>query len=409
MARSRIVRRESLWSRITSAPFDLWLSLNESIESIEWDDYVYSIAIPSGTLSNLLLLFCRLAVDTSESTNKVSIGMSLLRGGEGGEIFASDYTRRNGSRAQTIIYVATWMFGIILLLISFTNALAVYASRKRYTLFSRPLDKVLDTPSCSIVELPNTGKQTAYEDESPSFLSLIWKALSPAESKSVVSKEMAQVWVLDVWEPSLFSLYFFCTFSPLNAFSIWFGPLSVFMELLLIPILSASFYLIATMFVVQQKDKSIINAEVLSEYDKQVVRPLVSVPKREAMVGTDGTVTFFLPSLHKQYRDQNLLSQRDTVSLSTPQSNSVASKQHATVPIYGAPIFPSSLGTANSIRRRTGVPEQKLHYNAAGYFTSQPLDFGETDDSYNQSSSPLLLRNQSKLLQRLQRQKRGNV
>lgn len=61
----RLVRKESLWSRVKSAPFDFLLSVSESIETIHWDSLTKSVAVPGGIAATLVLLLCRIAVDRS--------------------------------------------------------------------------------------------------------------------------------------------------------------------------------------------------------------------------------------------------------------------------------------------------------------------------------------------------------
>jgi hypothetical protein len=56
----KIVRKQTLWNRLSSLPFDFWLSSSEYLELVDWDSKAYSVAIPSGAICNVLLLICRL-------------------------------------------------------------------------------------------------------------------------------------------------------------------------------------------------------------------------------------------------------------------------------------------------------------------------------------------------------------
>ncbi|VVT58959.1 uncharacterized protein SAPINGB_P006470 [Magnusiomyces paraingens] len=176
-----------------------------------------------------------------------------------------------------------------------------------------------------------------------------------------------------------------------------------------IPILSLFLYLLIDMFISLQKDEKAIHGEFISEYEKQVVKPLISASKRDAMVGSDGSVDFYLPLKNTKYDEKNLLTQRDALENSLINNNNNHRNEpiysnYEAIQVYGTPVFPSSLGIANAIRRRSGMPEHELHYNIAGYYTSKPLDCLDSESEIidtKQTPYYQFSARQSKLLRRI--------
>ena len=60
MPSQRLIRRQSLASRLSSYPQDLLLSLNEAYELLEWDSLSDSLAIPFGVCFNGIYIFVKL-------------------------------------------------------------------------------------------------------------------------------------------------------------------------------------------------------------------------------------------------------------------------------------------------------------------------------------------------------------
>lgn len=312
----------------------------------------------------------------------------------------------------------------MLIIVSLGNALFCYSRTKKYSLVDRPLDKVPDTPSCRKVPYENTTDQS--ESLSNVQASPIKKAFDSLLSFSSVSsatpptfnqdgEEIPEIWVLDVWDPPLFNLILMAIYSPLNVLLIWYGPLTFFIIVVLLPLQSYYLYTLTNLFLVQQKDRTILHSEVLSEYEQKVVRPVVSAARRDAAIGVDGEVQFYAPSLNHQFRLQNTHSSRSSTSTSSLASSPPFKLTHpaAESQLLGSPVFPSSLGAANSVRERSSLPPFKLTYNPAGYYTGTPnqsLSSSPVASASRRSSeyhnSPLSRKSESSLFRRLHKSAR---
>lgn len=102
--KSRLVRKESLWSRLKSAPFDFLLSVSETIETIHWDSLTYTLAIPGGVAGNVILLLCRVLVDRSYTTSASQSSLSSW-GSSGDDIFASSVRSSASSWIYAIVSI----------------------------------------------------------------------------------------------------------------------------------------------------------------------------------------------------------------------------------------------------------------------------------------------------------------
>jgi len=91
MPPQRLIRRQSLWERVSSYPHDLLLSLNESYELLEWDSLSDTLSIPLGIGLNGLYLIARCDQQQQASSyyeKDVFEGSRVSRSGDGGGIFA---------------------------------------------------------------------------------------------------------------------------------------------------------------------------------------------------------------------------------------------------------------------------------------------------------------------------------
>lgn len=297
--------------------------------------------------------------------------------------------------------------------VSFANALFVYTRTRKYSLAGRPIDKMPDTPSCRKIEYDDSYEATISESASP-IKKVIDTVLSKASTKQDTpvsfpsSSSSNEIWVLDVWDPPLFNLYLMAVYSPLVVLLLWYGPLTFFVIAVFLPALSFYLYTMTKLFQVQQKDRTILHSEVLSEYEKTVVRPIVSAARRDASIGVDGEVAFYAPSLNHQFKVQPLRRPTSTTTstASTFVGSGSPSKTEQQQPLLGSPVFPQSLGAANSIRERQSLPPFKLQYNPAGYYTGTPIDSSLNTSSsgrYNSEyhNSPLSRKSESSLFRRL--------
>lgn len=423
----RIVRQESLFSRIKSAPLDIWLSLNESIETIEWDSYVYTVGIPAAVILDVTLLVCRVIIEMMDYSSKSTLNKSRDQ-----DVLLSSYDRSGGnllgwlsrrrsnfdddalfsndgqsislqSRLKAFFYGITSFTALIIILLGLANAWLVFNKTRTYTLLSRPLDKKPDTSSCRKIKISLENDNIPDEDRESDdphnynpFLKLFeaikkfTKGSNISNDSSDPSSRYTEVWALDMWDPPVFNLYILSVFSPITIICVWFGPLSFFNILFITPLTSALLYFIVKMFLTKDKDKTIINSQVLQEYDDQIVKPIFSKARQDVSIGADGSVDFFLN--RQQYIPSSAIKKHSSTSsehLYDEYSTSETPRKPPPETLLSTPVFPSSLAVENSIRRKSGMPLRKLQYNPAGYFTVQPQEPQPFDfDSISATDSP---------------------
>jgi Protein of unknown function (DUF2418) len=150
---------------------------------------------------------------------------------------------------------------------------------------------------------------------SPGFFSTLtaFQPFRPSTPTLSEDGSKAQVWQLSIWDPSTFSLNTFW-YTRRNTFnSSWFSPLHLLIieylsqtslfaaiciltlntiQVLPIPDLLTQLSLLISFATTQQKDKTTLYTQVLSEYDTKFIEPRISVKKRD--IGTS-TPTFNTP------------------------------------------------------------------------------------------------------------------
>lgn len=305
------------------------------------------------------------------------------------------------------------MLAYTLILVSVLNAFFVLTRTRKYSLAGRPIENVPDTPSCrkeiyeEVVEYDDDSGVASMTETMQSPAKKVWSYLSG--TPTVVDPPSAQpqqteIWVVDVWNPPLFNLYLFAVFSPLSVLIVWYGPVCFFNYVILIPLLNGGLYSYTTRFLVVQKDKTIVHSEVIAEYDAAVVRPIVSAARRDVSIGADGSVAWYDAGLNHQFKAQRAPTMQlrraaaSNSSLSHSMYGSSSSSPAPDAPL-GSPVFPASLGAANVQRQRHALPQYKLQYNSAGYYTGTPIRNEETGMGRGDENSPLSRK--SGLLRRL--------
>lgn len=356
--KKRIVRKEPLGTRLLAKPFDWWLQFNELVETVEWESYASLISIRGALVSNALLYICRVVADTHGLNFRSLFSNSY----DQDDIFEQDIS---SNKLVILLCNTIIIIGVLLVVISVFNTFLAFREHRQYTLLGRDINNRPQSSSSILVKIPIDGSSSVQNvTEIPQDLSIDLDN-SYTESKEDL-KPFIYAWALNVWDPPAFCLYYFSVFSPINAFGLWFVPISPTL-LLLLALVSFVLYNVIQYFLTLQKDKEIIQKEVFAEYETQIVKPLISVPTQDAMVGSDGSVDFFLPSLNNQYKihTRHANSQADTEDHSPLISFPKA--------VQSAPVFPSSLKIANAVRRQSGLLETKLYYHPSGYFTGNEV------------------------------------
>ncbi|KAK5633852.1 hypothetical protein RRF57_009566 [Xylaria bambusicola] len=161
----------------------------------------------------------------------------------------------------------------------------MYRSRK-YRLFEADVEKKLETHSARRVRV-----QSSPVSSSP--LRLLADVISPESAESRAHPDSTRdVWEISMWDPLPICLRIFCLFGPGNILVyMMFLPLApldtrpsvtVFNCLVLQVILSVQLLLFQSRFSQQNKDSSVIQKEVMHEYDTKLVHPLMYPTVRDA-------------------------------------------------------------------------------------------------------------------------------
>ncbi|EPX71866.1 uncharacterized protein SOCG_03802 [Schizosaccharomyces octosporus yFS286] len=235
---AKLIRRTSLKSRILNFPINLFISISEDFDSVEWDKISERWSIPLSLVSNILFIFIRAYAENTKTRSNRS------------QLFVGTKTAKATS---------SWFRGILsfisLCLVAFSIINTVscfYFQKKAYRTLPQPDKNIPTTPGLRPVQL------------------------EPNEQKS---------FELVVWSPNIFSLYFSCLFSPIHLLILWVyiqSPKIIFLSI----IFSLLLYFVARKFVDMIKGRDCLHQQVFYEYDKKFVEPRLSVAKRDVATNT---------------------------------------------------------------------------------------------------------------------------
>lgn len=286
----RLIRRRPLVERIKAYlnPFDFLLWLSEELDSNDWEQWEKELANPIGLLLNVVFLIAR--ANSAYST-----------GNGGDDVFGDDMVYTPwlawfvglplSAGQMTVVKVGLYQAAFlvhILSLLSFVNTAYTFYRQRHYRLFENSIDAPPSTPSAHRVRV-----DTSPIASSPlRFLSSIL-ARENAEARSHPDATR-DVWEVKVWDPIPFTLRMFCLFSPGHVLVYWlFLPTAIsdprpsttiMTTVVLVGLLSAQMLLLQSSFSQQSKDASVIQKEVMNEYDTKYVHPRTQPQMRD--VGT---------------------------------------------------------------------------------------------------------------------------
>ncbi|OLL22381.1 Meiotically up-regulated gene 154 protein [Neolecta irregularis DAH-3] len=155
------------------------------------------------------------------------------------------------------------------------NCVCAYSKSRTYRLFEKEEEPT--TPNAKLVNVDNSPGQF----------------LRDLAGRQTPNGEV--VWEVKIWDPEMFSIAIFCSFSPIHVLNIWSHTVtfSLFQNALLSAMLLTLTYLYDT----KLKDKSLIASEAFREYNSKFVSPRLSVAKRDVGISTDGSISVSSPSL----------------------------------------------------------------------------------------------------------------
>ncbi|KAI0866546.1 hypothetical protein F4860DRAFT_508942 [Xylaria cubensis] len=261
----RLVRKRSFMERVKAMlnPMDFLLWLSEEVETHEWS----SKAV--GTQLGLAMNFAFL----------------IARANSGGTRVADPVFDDGGSSTGWLAYL---IGAIVWFLIGFSGINAYYTMyrSRTYRLFEADVEKKPESRSARRVRV-----QSSPVSSSP--LRLLADVISSESAESRAHPDSTRdVWEIAMWDPLPISLRLFCLFSPGHIFIyMMFLPLApldarpsvtVFKCLVLQVIMSVQLMLFQSRFSQQNKDSSVIQKEVMHEYDTKIVHPLMYPTVRDA-------------------------------------------------------------------------------------------------------------------------------
>ncbi|PBP24114.1 hypothetical protein BUE80_DR005000 [Diplocarpon rosae] len=336
----RLVRRRPTIQRIKDYlnPGDFLLYVSEEFETRDWDSKQF--ATPLALVLHISLLIAR-----------ANTGTSLGSGQD--DVFGDDY-----SGTGWLSYIATlvvWTLSIF----SITNATYTFTRKRHYRLFELDIDQSQSTPSAQRVRVDSSPV-------SSSPLRLLTSILGDTSAESRAHPDATRdVWEIATWDPIPICLRLFCFFSPGHVLVYWlFLPIvaadprpsvTVFTTILLQVLLSSQLCILQVYFSQQEKDTSIIQKEVMSEYNIKYVHPRlnplvrdVATQYSDAGTGTeyegDGEVDIYTPSviLKRGFRTNPNPNYAKHVD---PDNSTVISRQSSPAPFYTRSAFNSREST----------------------------------------------------------------
>ncbi|KAI1185960.1 hypothetical protein F5B17DRAFT_441461 [Nemania serpens] len=372
----RLVRKRPFTERVKAMlnPMDFLLWLSEEIETHDWSSRTV------GTQLGLAMNFAFL----------------ISRANSGGTRVADPVFDDGAGTSGWLAYLTGT---IVWFLIGFSSVNAYYTMyrTRKYRLFEADVEKKPETRSARRVRV-----QSSPVSSSP--LRLLADVLSPESAESRAHPDSTRdVWEIAMWDPLPISLRLFCLFSPGHILVyIMFLPLApldarpsvtVFNCLVLQAILSVQLMLFQSRFSQQNKDSSVIQKEVMHEYDTKFVHPLMYPTVRDAGTqfsrddfGNDtdlvevGTPTVQLRRGFKTRPNPNYTKHIDPDMTGSSHLNSVMKQGFSTPPVatrqagqFGSDLRSRAFSTTKTAQRSTPGPtplreasSRSVAYNSTG-------------------------------------------
>lgn len=303
---------------------------------IDWESQALSTSLPIGGACNGLLFLCR--IYSSLSKPKI----------DDDDIFSKSTRSPKGLPSRRPLLTGAFsLISLVLVTVGVVNTILCAKRRRKYTLLGRSASKDPGTPSAQKV---NYKEPDLSDDSSPSSENL---------------------WQLNMWDPPRFNMYFCAVYSPLHIVYILYSPLSIFLPFFL-AITSAFLVAIVYMYETLIKDKSILHSEVLGEYEKKIVRPVIASVRRDVSIGSDGSVETYAPSTNSQFIQRDVRESKSRVTL-TPTKDRPWQPSSSRTLRHRASVNSLNLSSAPRLRYSTPLdPSSPLSRKSArGHSNSQ--------------------------------------
>lgn len=293
------------------------------------------------------------------------------------------------------------------MIISLTNAFYTVTRTRKYRLFAASVEVKPSTPSARRVKVD----QSSSSPSTP--LRYLASILAPETPESRAHPDKASdVWELSVWDPLPLSLRLFCLFSPGHVLIyMLFLPLApldprpsmtVFNTLALQIIISGQLLFFCTRFAQQAKDMSLVQKEVMHEYDSKFVHPRLHPIVRDVgtqfseeqpeevqeFVQTGTPATLIRRGFQTHLNPYARPSEAHQEQARTPTANNIMKPQMFTPPTAAR----RSELYERTTSQRSSVPRHSLPagYTSAGTASTTPsVNFGGHMGIHTHNKSPL--------------------
>ncbi|KAI0724021.1 hypothetical protein C8T65DRAFT_628229 [Cerioporus squamosus] len=286
----RVVRQKSLYDRIASIPSQISFEISQFPHNVPLPSPQNSARVIGGTLH-----FLHLCVRVSQIRRVPDSDLGwedMYREGEGESWF--DWTV-----PMTFILVSA----------SILNTLYLFTRTKTY--FLNLASDPVSSPHASFVKRPRTPHRSSSDDLVPrrsapalllallgSVFSALWRGLvlstrfllnlSPPKVRAPQPwEENERVQQLEVWTPGALEMALFSLYSPVHSL-LWIATTSANWMLMffIMFIVGVQTRALARSYEALLKDRAIIAAEVMHEYDEKFVNPRVNPVRKDAAVMT---------------------------------------------------------------------------------------------------------------------------
>lgn len=285
----RIVRKQSLLSKVKSYPFDFLLYINEIRLSIDWDEYTMTLALPLGALLTVISLVIKVVTNYYESINSKSSNM----------LFSSDYyqyERLKSSLARKVertsytdeVPITT---SILWLLNSIVSLVMVVCLLNTYLVFSLTRNYGLlycrNKPNSSSVVRSSIEPIPFYETVLI-YIGLFFVGNDADETDASFEEKLdTEIWQLNVWDPSKFSMYVMVWLNPINSLlihNLTSTSTSLLFIILICALVSLTFFVLVGKFYTLINDKQILYQEMFTEYNNKFVKPKTTILKKDVLI-----------------------------------------------------------------------------------------------------------------------------
>ncbi|KAI0256704.1 hypothetical protein BJV78DRAFT_1116940 [Lactifluus subvellereus] len=268
----RAVRKQSLCEKITSLPSRIAFEISIFPNNVPLPAPKTSACLIGGTLH--FIHFC--------------IRVSQIRSVPDSDIGWEDMYREDNNVAW---FDWTVPMTCLLIVAASLNALFLFTHTKLYHLHLQP-DPVA-SPHARFVSAPTDPPSLATRLRTYAWSAFLafWRFLlgiSPSSSPGSSAYGSPRVQELEVWTPSEGELMLFCVYSPIHVFlwMLWNAGNWIMMAAVMVGV-SFQARILTTTYEALLKDRAIIAAEVLHEYDEKYVSPRIHPVRKDACVMTN--------------------------------------------------------------------------------------------------------------------------